>query len=79
MVLPIILVCFTVLDKTCRTVPMILAANSCLAELAYTSDLIGMDLFALQNDLKQTEFQDSVCIFLGYSSYIMIGIQTYSY
>jgi len=68
-----------VLDKTCRTIPMILAANSCLAELTYTSDLFAMDLFALQYDLKQIEFQDSVCIFLRYSSYMMIGIQDYSY
>jgi len=58
-----------VLDKTCHTVTMILIANTCLAELLLASDALWMAVFALQNDLKQVQYQDSLCVFRGYLSY----------
>jgi hypothetical protein len=67
------------IDKTCHTVPMMLVANSCLAELIFASTLLGMALFTLENDLKQIQYQDSLCIFLGYMGYVSGALQNYSY
>jgi hypothetical protein len=66
-------------DKTCHTVPMMLVANSCLAEFILASNLLGMAVFTLENDLKQIQYQDSLCIFRGYMTYVMAGLQNYSY
>jgi hypothetical protein len=68
-----------IIDKTCRTVPMMLVANSCLTELIFASDLLGISVFALENDLQQIEYQDSLCIFRGYMSYAAGSLQSYSY
>jgi hypothetical protein len=66
-------------DKTCHTVPMMLVANSCLAELVFASDMLGMAVFTFQNDLKQIQYQDSLCIFRGFLGYIVTVLQNYSY
>jgi hypothetical protein len=58
---------------------MILVANSCLVELVFECDLLGMAVFTLQNDLKQIYYFDGFCIFLAYIIYVSIGIQSYSY
>jgi hypothetical protein len=66
-------------DKTCHTVPMMLVANSCLAELAFGSVAFGMAVFTFQNDLKQIQYQDSLCIFRGFMGYTVCFVQNYSY
>jgi hypothetical protein len=58
---------------------MMLVANSCLAEFTCGSNLLGMAVFALENDLKQIQYQDSLCIFRGYMSYATASLQSYSY
>jgi hypothetical protein len=67
------------IDKTCHTVPMMLVANSCLAELIFASNSLGMAVFTLENDLKKIEYQDSLCIFRGYMTYTVCSLQSYSY
>ncbi|CAF1165407.1 unnamed protein product [Adineta steineri] len=66
-------------EKTCHTVPMMLIANSCLAELIFASNLTGMAAFALGNDIKQSLDQDSLCIFRGYMTCVAYNLQNYSY
>ncbi|CAF1028563.1 unnamed protein product [Adineta steineri] len=75
----IIFLFIIVYDKTCHTVPMMLVANSCLAELLITCDLFWMAIFALENDLKQQQYMDSFCIFRGYAIYTTCFTQNYSY
>jgi hypothetical protein len=58
---------------------MILIANTYLAELILASDIFGIVAFTLQNDLKQIQYQDSLCIFRGYLSYSSCGLQNCSY
>jgi hypothetical protein len=67
------------IDKTCHTVPVMLVANSCLAELIFASDLLGTAIVALDNDLKKIQYQDSFCIFRGYMTYVAAVLQDYSY
>ena len=55
-----------IFDKTCHTVPMMLVGNTCLAEMMGTSILLGMAIFTFQNDIKQIEYDDSLCSFRGY-------------
>ncbi|CAF1410061.1 unnamed protein product [Rotaria magnacalcarata] len=45
---------------------MLLSADSCLTALVFASDMLGMGVFALQNDLKHIQFRDSFCIFRCY-------------
>jgi hypothetical protein len=58
---------------------MMLVANSCLAELIFAINLLGMALFTLDNDLKQIQYQNALCIFLGYMTYVSGPLQNYSY
>ena len=78
-VLPLIYLGFIIFDKTCQTVPMILVANSCIAELLYASDVLSMAIFTLTNDLKQIEFEDRFCSFRGYLKYASLAIFNYSF
>ncbi len=68
-----------ILDKTCHAVPMMLVANSCLAEIVFGSEMFGVTLITLQNDLKQIQYQDSLCVFRGYMGHIVAVLQNYSY
>jgi hypothetical protein len=68
-----------IIDKTCHTVPMMLVANSCLTELIFASNSLGMTVFTLENDLKQIQYQDRLCIFRGYLNLAAGGLQSYSY
>ncbi|CAF2864493.1 unnamed protein product [Rotaria sp. Silwood2] len=70
---------FIIVDKTYYKVPMLLVANSCLAELIYAIDLLAMTLFTFHNDITHDYFNSSFCIFLGSISYMSAGIQNYSY
>ncbi len=67
------------IDKTCHTVLMMLTANSYLAKLIYGSDLLSVAVFTLHNDLKQIQYQDSLCSFRGYLGYAAYGIMNYSF
>ncbi|CAF1039421.1 unnamed protein product [Rotaria sordida] len=78
-VLALIFLLTIILDKTCHTVPMMLVANSCLAEFIFGSDMLGMALFTFQNDFHQNYYPDSLCIFRGYLGYIVTILQNYSY
>ncbi|CAF4393088.1 unnamed protein product, partial [Adineta steineri] len=62
-----------------HTIPMLLVANSFLAEFLFGSDMLFMSAFALHNDLKQIEFYDTWCLFQGYMSHMSVTIQNYSY
>ncbi|CAF1285314.1 unnamed protein product [Adineta steineri] len=68
-----------ILDKTCHTIIMMHVANSCLVELIYAIQLLGVAIFALKNDLQQIQYQDSLCIFRAYIGYVAYGMQNYSY
>jgi hypothetical protein len=68
-----------IFDKTCQTVPMILVANSCIAALTVTSDMLGMAIFTLINDLKQIQFEDRFCSFRGYLAYASLSVLNYSF
>jgi hypothetical protein len=68
-----------VIDKTCHTVSIMLVANSCLTELIFASNLLGMTVFVLENDLKQIQYQDSLCMFYGYMVLAACSFQNYSY
>jgi len=68
-----------IIDKTCHTVQMMLVANSCLTELIFTSNLLGMAVFVLENDLKQIQYQDRLCNFRGYMVLAACSFQNYSY
>jgi hypothetical protein len=68
-----------IIDKTCHTVPMMLVAYSCSAELIFGSTLLGVAIFTLENDLKQIQYQDRLCIFRGYMTLVACNLQNYSY
>jgi hypothetical protein len=68
-----------IFDKTCQTVPMILVANSCLSIFIFGSVSLSMTIFTLQNDLKQIQYQDSLCVFRGYFSYGSCSVINYSF
>ncbi|CAF0722299.1 unnamed protein product [Adineta steineri] len=78
-ILAFIFLFIIIFDKTCHTVPMILIANSCLAELVLAIDLFWMAVFTLDNDLKQQQYEDLFCVFRGYISYVTCFTQNYSY
>jgi hypothetical protein len=78
-ILAVICLVIIIYDKACHTVPMLLAANSILAEFIFGVVLFGMALFALENDLKQIDYPDSLCIFLGYISYVTVFLENSSY
>ncbi len=54
--LALIFLIIIIFDKTFHTVPMMLLANSCLAELIFASDMFGMALFTFENDIKQIQY-----------------------
>ncbi|CAF1086217.1 unnamed protein product [Adineta steineri] len=78
-ILALIFLFIIIFEKTCHTIPMLLVANSFLAEFLFGSDMLFMSAFALHNDLKQIQFYDTWCLFQGYMSYMSVGIQNYSY
>ena len=68
-----------VLNKTCRTVPMMLVGNTCLAQLICVCTSFILLLFTFKNDWKQIQFEDSLCKFRGYINYSITVIQNSSY
>ena len=77
--LAIIFLLIIIFDKTCHTVPMLLIANSCLAEFALGINLLVTAIVALRNNLKQIYFFDYFCLLQGCTVYMFLGIQNSSY
>lgn len=67
------------LDKTCHTVSMVLVTNSCLAAFLFECDLLGIAIFTLRNDLKQTQYQDVLCTLRAYLGYCSCAALNYSF
>jgi len=78
-IVALIFVIIIILDKTFRTVPMMLLCNSFLSELIFGCIMLSMAIFTLKNDLKQIEYEDSFCIFRGYMSYSISAVRSHSY
>jgi len=57
-----------IVDKRCDTIPIMLITNSCLTAFILESDMLDIDIFTLENDLKQISYEDFFCIFRGYIS-----------
>jgi hypothetical protein len=77
-ILGILFLSIIVLDKTCHTVPMMLIANSCVTASLLGSSLLSTCIFTLENDLKQIQFQDSLCILRAYFIYVSTALFDYS-
>jgi hypothetical protein len=78
-ILAMLFLVIIILDKTCQTVSMLPVANSCFATLMFGSVMLSVTSFTLQNDLKQIEYQYSLCVFLGYFISITCAIHNYSF
>lgn len=66
-------------DKTCHTILMMLVINSCLAAFIIGCVTLSMSVFTLENDLKQIQYQDSLCIVRAYIGYASYGILNFSF
>ncbi len=75
----IIYLCIIIFNKTCHTVRMMLFANTCLTGLVCSVTFIAFTAFTLYNDIRQIQYQDSMCVFRGYLSYASPALHTYSY
>lgn len=67
------------IEKTCHTVPMVLTANFCLGELVFAFGMLGIAALALENDLKQIQYQNSFCIIYPYLAYTGSGLMHYAF
>ena len=66
-------------DKTCRTVPMLLVANSCLIGIVFGALMYWMNLAKLLNDYRNVEYEDFFCAFRGYFGYSTCSIFNFSF
>src|ERR1700734_1384536 len=78
-ILATIFLLIIILDKALHTVPMLLIANICLTELLCGGNKLAMSIFTLQNDLKQIQYYDKLCILRGYLTYVTCAVHNYSY
>ncbi|CAF1484063.1 unnamed protein product [Adineta ricciae] len=78
-ILSIVFILIIVLDKICHTTPMMLVANTCIWTCICACARLGMVLFTLQNDLKQVEYEDSLCVFRAYMTYGSYWAFNYSF
>ncbi|CAF0945318.1 unnamed protein product [Adineta steineri] len=58
-----------ILHKTHHTITMILIRNSCLITFIFGMIVFFMTLLSLENDLKQIEYQDTLCCFGAFIDY----------
>jgi lysylphosphatidylglycerol synthetase-like protein (DUF2156 family) len=79
MVITLILLVIIAFNRTCRTVPMLLVANTCLAELLCVCTALSLVAFTLENDVKQIQYKDSLCTFRACINYSLTVIQNLSY
>ncbi|CAF1048784.1 unnamed protein product [Adineta steineri] len=68
-----------ILNKMWHSVPMMLITNSCLAHLIFGVDRVWIGGFRLQNDLRQIQYEDNLCIFRIYIAYVACAILNFSY
>ncbi|CAF1378834.1 unnamed protein product [Adineta ricciae] len=68
-----------IFDKACHTIPMALVFNSCLSTLFFSLVLIGTLICTLINDFKRITYQDSLCTFRTYLTYVAYTIINYSF
>ncbi|CAF1508897.1 unnamed protein product, partial [Adineta ricciae] len=78
-VLSIIFLFIIIIDKKCHTVPMLLMTNTCLAALILGCTVLTVGVFVLQNDLKQEDYKDPLCITRAYLIYTACGIFNFSF
>ncbi|CAF1193696.1 unnamed protein product [Adineta steineri] len=78
-VLPILFLYLILFDKRCRTIPMMLVANSCLTAFVFGCTMLSSFIIILKNDLKQIYYPDSYCIFRAYISYATCAVFNYSF
>jgi hypothetical protein len=78
-ILSVIFLFITAIDKTCHTVPMMLVANSCFAVLICAGDILWISVITLENDVKKNPNPDLLCIFRGYLTYVSCGALNYSF
>ncbi|CAF4385858.1 unnamed protein product [Adineta steineri] len=57
-ILALIFLFIIIFEKTCHTIPMLLVANSFLAEFVFGCAMLFLAVFTLHNDLKQIQFYD---------------------
>jgi hypothetical protein len=72
--LTIFLLFVIIIDKTCHTVSMISTANSCLSVFLFGCSMLSLCTFTFINDIKQIQFEDSLCNFRGYFCYVTGGL-----
>lgn len=58
--------CTIILNKKYHRITIIFAADSFLTALIFGSDMLGMAIFTLENDLKQIQIPDAFCSFRFY-------------
>ncbi len=68
-ILTIFVLSIMILDKTFHTVPMMLIFNSYLSGLMAGCSTLSLCIFTFENDLKQIQYQDSLCVLRGYLIY----------
>ncbi|CAF1479995.1 unnamed protein product [Adineta steineri] len=78
-ILALIFLFIIIFEKTCHTIPMLLVANSFLADFVFGCAMLFLAAFSLRNDLMQIQFYDTWCLFQGCMSHMSVAIQNYSY
>lgn len=78
-ILAVLYLFIILLDKTCHTVPMMLVANTCLIALLAGCCILNMCVFTIENDLKQRNYQDPLCIFRAYTAYVSCALFNFSF
>jgi hypothetical protein len=79
MIVAILFLFLIIVDKRCHTVPMMLIGNSCLSVFVFGSILVSIYIFTLENDLKQIQYQDSLCVFRAYFLCVSAALLNYSF
>ncbi|CAF4035806.1 unnamed protein product [Adineta steineri] len=78
-ILAVLSLLIIILDKTCHTKSIILIANSFLIAFIAGCCILNLHIFTFQNDFKQIYYQDSLCIFRGYTTYVSCALFNYSF
>jgi hypothetical protein len=77
--LAIIFLIIVIFNKTCQTMSIMLISNSCMAEIVYGCNMLGIAVSTFENDRKQRVFQDALCTFRDYFGYVGTALLLYSF
>ncbi len=77
--LALIFLIIVIHNRTCRTVPLMLTCNSCIATIIFGSNMLAIAVFALHNDIKRRAFQDIFCTFRDYLGFLGTALLLYSF